>query len=359
MRGPFAAFNGHEQVLYGADDESGLRCIIAIHSTALGPALGGTRMLPYESEEDALEDVLRLSEAMTYKAAVAGIDTGGGKAVIIGDPETDKTEALLRAYGRMIGSLGGRYTTACDVGTYPDDIATILRETPHAVGAPPEEHGSGDSGVSTALGTYEGLRACAEERWGDPRLGGKHVAVQGVGKVGHRLVHHLAEEGARVSVADVDEDRAARCAEETRAEVVAPDKIHAVDCDIFSPNALGEVVTDRTIGELSCEIVAGAANNQLSRADLADELRAAGILYAPDYVINAGGLIQVADELRPGGYQEPRARRRVARIGDRLREVFALSRQEDVSTEEAAHRVAGRRIHAISRLTTLRLPGRD
>lgn len=356
MKGPFAAFHGHEQVLYGADETTGLRCIIAIHSTAIGPGLGGTRFFAYEDEEEALEDVLRLSEAMTYKAAVAGLDTGGGKAVIIGDPETDKSEPLLRAYGRMIASLGGRYVTACDVGTYPDDMATIRRETPHATGAPLEEGGSGDSGVSTALGTFEGLRACADAVWGEPSLRGRHVAIQGAGKVGYRLAHHLAEEGAKLTVADVDEEAAQRCAEETGAEVVAPDKIHAVDCDVFSPNALGGILDDTTIPELSCRIVGGAANNQLQRPEHAEALADAGILYAPDYVINAGGVIQVADELRPGGYSEARARRRVIRIGDRVREVAEFARREGVSTEVAAHRVAERRIETLAGLARFRLP---
>ena len=356
MKGPFAAFQGHEQVLYAADEGSGLRAIIAIHSTALGPALGGTRFFPYEDEEEALHDVLRLSEAMTYKAAVAGVDTGGGKAVIIGDPETDRSEALLRAYGRMIASLGGRYITACDVGTVPDDMATILREAPYAVGGPPEEGGSGDSGVSTSLGTFEGIRACAEFLWGTSALEGRHVAVQGVGKVGYRLAHHLAAAGARLTVADVDEDAAAHCAEETGAEVVGADKIHAVDCDIFSPNALGGVLDESSVGELSCAVVAGAANNQLTHPGIADALADAGVLYAPDYVINAGGLIQVVDELRPGGYSEARAHRRVVRIGDRIREVAEVAHRERVSTEVAAHRLAERRIEAISRVSRLRLP---
>ena len=360
MKGPFSALagHGHEQLLYGADEPSGLRCIIAVHSTTLGPAIGGTRFHPYDTEQDALEDVLRLSEAMTYKAAVAGLDVGGGKAVIWGDPTTDKSEPLLRAYGRMIDSLGGRYVTACDVGTYPDDMVTIKRETPWVTGAAPEEGGSGDSGVTTALGTYVGMRACAGQVWGEERLDGRHVAIQGVGKVGRRLAEHLADEGARLTVADIDEDAAAACAEQLGAEVVGVDDIHAVDCDIYSPNALGGAVSKETLPDLSCRVIAGAANNQLEDDALGAELDAAGILYAPDFVINAGGLIQVTDELRPGGYSEARAHRSARGIGARLTEVLQVARAERIPTIDAALRVADRRIAALRNVSRIRRPTR-
>lgn len=360
MKGPFSvlAGHGHEQILYGADEASGLRCIIAVHSTTLGPAIGGTRYHPYDTEEDALADVLRLSEAMTYKAAVSGLDCGGGKAVIWGDPTTGKSEALLRAYGRMVDSLGGRYVTACDVGTYPDDMAVINRETQWVIGSVPEEGGSGDSGVTTALGTYVGMRACAMHVWGSEDLSGRHVAMQGVGKVGRRLAQHLADEGARLTVADSDEQAAAWCAEHLGAEVVGTDKIHAVDCDIFSPNALGNAVSESTLPELSCRIVAGAANNQLADDALGRALDEAGILYAPDFVINAGGLIQVTDELRPGGFSEPRAHRAARGIGERLGEVLRVAREERRPTTDAALRVAERRISAVQHVSRIRSPVR-
>lgn len=356
MEGPFSLLDGHEQVLYSSDPGSGLRCIIAIHSTALGPALGGTRFYPYASEEEALVDVLRLSRAMTYKAACAGLDLGGGKAVIIGDPATAKSEALLRAYGRMVASLGGRYVTACDVGTQPADMATIARETRWVSGASPEEGGSGDSGIMTAYGAYVGIRACAERVWGSTDLRGRHVAIQGVGKVGRKLVEHLAADGARLTVADVDEAATAWAAEHAGAAVVSVDKVHAVDADIFSPNALGGVLNDDTIPELQCRVVAGAANNQLLRPEHDAALADAGILYAPDYVINAGGLIQVGDELHPEGHSPERTRGRVLAIGERLQQVFALADSAGVPTNEAAGRVAEQRIAAIGRLRGLWVP---
>jgi valine dehydrogenase (NAD+) len=356
MKGPFSLLEGHQQVVYGSDDESGLRCIIAIHSTALGPALGGTRFYPYDDEESALVDVLRLSKAMAYKAACAGLDLGGGKAVIIGDPTTDKSETLLRAYGRMVESLGGRYVTACDVGTYPADMAIVRHETRWATGAEAVEGGSGDSGVMTAFGTYVGMKACAERVWGSDSLGNRHVAVQGVGKVGRKLVEHLAAESARLTVADVNDDSTAWAAEQFGADVVPVAKIHAVDADIFSPNALGGVLNDDTIAELQCRVVAGAANNQLLASEHGAALAEAGILYAPDYVINAGGLIQVADELHEGGYNPERVRRRAEGIVARLHEIFELAQEQGLPTDEAAGHVAERHMAAVSRLRQIWLP---
>ncbi|HVM00639.1 MAG TPA: Glu/Leu/Phe/Val dehydrogenase dimerization domain-containing protein [Egibacteraceae bacterium] len=356
MEGPFSLLDGHEQVVYGGDEGAGLRCIIAIHSTALGPGLGGTRFFPYASEEEALVDVLRLSRAMAYKAACAGLDLGGGKAVIIGDPARDKTEALLRAYGRVVASLNGRYVTACDVGTYPADMSIVARETRWATGAEVEEGGSGDSGVLTAYGTFVGIRACVERAFGSSSLADRHVAIQGVGKVGYRLAGYLAGEGAKLTVADVDGAAAARCAERYGAQLVPVDRVHAVDADVFSPNALGGVISDATLPELACAIVAGAANNQLAEPRHGEALADAGILYAPDYVINAGGLIQVADELHPGGYSAERAERRVATIADRLHAVFALAAEEGCSTAEAAERFAERRMASIGRLKRFWLP---
>jgi valine dehydrogenase (NAD+) len=346
----FNQFDGHEQVVFGRDDDTGLRAIIAIHSTRLGPSLGGTRFYPYADDDAALTDVLRLSKAMAYKAAAAGLDLGGGKAVIIGDPATDKHEALLRAYGRLVESLGGRYVTACDVGTYPADMAIVARETRWATGADPVEGGSGDSGVLTAYGTFVGLQACADEVWSTPSLRGRHVAIQGAGKVGQRLAAYVHDAGGKVSVSDINEEAAARCAAQCGAEIVSTDKIHAVDADIFSPNALGAVLNDETIGELQCRVVAGAANNQLAEQRHAGLLQDAGVLYAPDYVINAGGVIQVADELHAGGYSHERAKARTAGIGDRLRTLFALARDERITTAEAADRFAEQRMAGVGGL---------
>jgi valine dehydrogenase (NAD+) len=358
MQGPFSLLDEHEQVVYGSDPDSGLRCIIAISSTALGPALGGTRFFPYPAEEDALVDVVRLSGAMTAKAACAGLDVGGGKAVIIGDPRSDKSEALLRAYGRLVESLGGRYVTACDVGTTPDDMAIVKRETRWATGASPIAGGSGDSGILTAYGTYVGLRACAQRVWGTPELGNRHVAIQGVGKVGRRLAELLYRDGAKLSVSDVNDAAASECAERYGAEVVPLDKITAIDADIFSPNALGGVIDDESLPGLQCRVVAGAANNQLAEPRHGAALADAGILYAPDYVINAGGLIQVADELQPGGYSEARTRVRIDGIADRLREVFALADELRITTAAAADRIAAARIAAVGRLRRFWLPPR-
>jgi valine dehydrogenase (NAD+) len=352
----FKQFDGHEQVTFGRDDDTGLRAIIAIHSTRLGPSLGGTRFYPYADEQAALTDVLRLSKAMAYKAAAAGLDLGGGKGVIIGDPAVDKSEALLRAYGRLVESLGGRYVTACDVGTYPADMAIVARETRWATGADPVDGGSGDSGVLTAYGTFVGLQACAEEVWGSPSLRGRHVAIQGAGKVGQRLAAYVHEVGGKVSVADTNEQAVARCAAQYGAEIVSTDKIHAVDADIFSPNALGAVLNDETIGELQCRVVAGAANNQLAEPRHAEALQDIDVLYAPDYVINAGGVIQVADELHAGGYSHERAKARAAGIGDRLRAMFALARNEGITTAAAADRFAEQRMAGVGGLRRFWLP---
>lgn len=353
MDGPFSRFDGHEQVLYGAVPEVGLRCIIAIHSTALGPALGGTRFYPYATEEEALVDVLRLAKAMTYKAACAGLDLGGGKAVIIGDPTRDKSEALLRAYGRMVDSLGGRYITACDVGTYPEDMAVVQRETRWATGADPAHGGSGDSGVMTAYGVYVAMRAVADRLWGEPSLSGRHITIQGLGKVGARLAQYLAEEGAKLTVADVSTEAVDRVAARWPVEVVDPEDIYAVDADIFSPNALGAVLNPRTIPELSVAAVCGGANNQLATPEDAELLQERGILYAPDYVVNAGGLINVADELLPGGYQPDRVRARTERIATTLADIFSIADAEGITTELAAERVAERRIAAVGGLRRL------
>jgi valine dehydrogenase (NAD+) len=356
MQGPFAMLGEHEQVVFGQDDETGLRCIIAIHSTRIGPALGGAHSPAYPDEEDALVDVLRLSRAMTYKAACAGLDLGGGKAVILGAPEQLRSEALLRAYGRMIESLGGRYITACDVGTTPDDMVHVSHETRWATGADIAHGGSGDSGITTARGVHLAMRAAAEHRWGSPSLAGRHVAVQGLGKVGHRLVEHLVEEGARVTVADVDEARTEAAGRLEGVEVVHVDDVLEVDADVVSPNALGGVLDRRAVAALQAEVVCGGANNQLATDEDGARLHERGILYAPDYVVNAGGLINVADELGPGGYTPARVERRLERIGTTLRAIFATADDDDVPTAVAAERVAEQRITAVGGLRRFWLP---
>ncbi|MDX1659435.1 MAG: Glu/Leu/Phe/Val dehydrogenase [Nitriliruptorales bacterium] len=355
MSTTFEHLDGHEQVLFGNDPGTGLRCIIAIHSTALGPSLGGTRFYPYGTEEEALVDVLRLSMAMSYKAACAGLDLGGGKAVIIGDPETDKSEPLLRAYGRMVGSLGGRYITACDVGTYPRDMEIVGRETRWATGKDVEHGGSGDSGILTAYGVYLAMKATAREVFGTDDLSGRHIAVQGLGKVGRRLVDHLLEEGAKVTATDIDQG-ALDAAAERGVDPVEPERIFDVDADIFSPNALGAVLSEDTIPRLQVGAVCGGANNQLATVEDAARLQERDILYAPDYVVNAGGLINVSDELHPGGYSADRAKHKAQHIDDTLVEIFEEARQAGSTTEIAAEKVAERRMANVGRLRGIWLP---
>ena len=353
----FERFDGHEQVVFGRDEATGLRCIVAIHSTALGPALGGTRFHPYADEGAALTDVLRLSRAMSYKAACAGLDLGGGKAVIIGDPESDKREALLRAYGRTVESLNGRYVTACDVGTYPSDMEVIGRETRWATGRPAAHGGAGDSGILTARGVFVAMRACAARQWGDETLSGRHVAVQGLGKVGRRLVDHLLADGAKVTVADVDDERVAAVADQPGVDTVAPGEVLEVDADVLSPNALGAVLTEQTIPRLRAQVVCGGANNQLEAPEEdGARLEDRGILYAPDYVVNAGGLITVADELHAGGHSQARAEAKVEGIADTLFAIFDEAGRTGVSTEVAAERVAEHRMATVAGLRAFWLP---
>ncbi|GGI02606.1 Glu/Leu/Phe/Val family dehydrogenase [Egicoccus halophilus] len=356
MEGPFARFQGHEQVVFGNDEETGLRCIVAMHSTKLGPALGGTRFYPYDSEDEALTDVLRLSRAMSYKAACAGLDLGGGKAVIIGDPAELRTEALLRAYGRVIESLGGRYVTACDVGTTPADMAVVRRETRWATGAEEVHGGSGDSGVLTAYGVYLGMKAAAQAAFGTDALGGRHVAVQGLGKVGARLVGHLVDEGAKVTAADVSTAACEKVASLPGVEIVDVEDVLLVDADIVSPNALGAVLDAGTIPQLQARVVCGGANNQLATEEDGDHLADRGVLYAPDFVVNAGGLINVSDELEPGGYSAARAHQRADAIPATLHEIIAESRTQGVSTERAAITVAERRMASVGGLRRIWLP---
>ena len=344
----------YEEVAFLHDAATGLRAIVAIHSTLLGPALGGTRFFPYPSEEEALRDVLRLAKGMTLKAAAAGLDLGGGKAVIIGDPKRLKTEELLRAYGRFVESLGGRYITAEDVGTYREDLDVVRRETRWATGVSKLLGGSGDPSPVTAYGVFSGMKAAVQAGLGGRPFDQLHVTVQGVGKVGYALVQNLVEAGARVTVADVDVDAVAHAVKEFGVETAEPDKAHAVNCDVYAPCALGGVIRDDTLPELKCRVVAGAANNQLARPEHGDALHEMGILYAPDFVINAGGLINVADELI--GYDRERAMKHVEGIYRTLREVFRRSKTEGVSPARAAELMAQERIEKVSRVRLLWVP---
>ena len=340
----------HEQVVFANDPATGLKAIIAIHSTALGPALGGTRFYPYASTADAVQDVLNLSRGMSYKAALAGLDLGGGKAVIIGDPATLKTEALLRAYGRFVQSLNGRYYTACDVGTNSQDMDDIARECSYVTGRTVAHGGAGDSSVLTAYGVFQGMRAAAEAVWGSPTVAGRTVGVAGVGKVGHHLVRHLIEDGATVVVTDVSEAAVERVrAEFPQVTVVASaDELVASELDVYAPCALGGALTDEVVEVLSAKIVCGAANNQLAHVGVEKALEERGILYAPDYCVNSGGLIQVADELE--GFSFERAQQRATGIFDTTRAVFEMARTDGVPPAVAADRLAERRMHDVGRL---------
>jgi valine dehydrogenase (NAD+) len=355
MTDVFELATEHEQVVFCNDPASGLRAIIAIHNTALGPGLGGTRFYPFASTDEALRDVLNLSRGMTYKAALAGLDLGGGKAVIIGDPATAKTETLLRAYGRFVQSLNGRYLTACDVGTYSEDMDIVARECDYVTGRTVAHGGAGDSSVLTAYGVYQGMRASAEAVWGEPTLAGRTVGVAGVGKVGRHLVRHLTEDGATVVVADVNADAVLRVREDhPEVRVVASaEALVAERLDVFSPNALGGALTDDVVETLTAKIVCGGANNQLAHPGVEKRLEERGILYAPDYCVNGGGLIQVADELE--GFSFERAQQRASGIFETTRKVFELARTDVVPPAIAADRLAERRIRDVGRLRGLYL----
>jgi leucine dehydrogenase len=317
------ASNGsHEQVVFCEDRRAGLKAIIAIHDTTLGPALGGTRMWPYKNEEEALRDVLRLSRGMTYKAAAAGLNLGGGKAVIIGDPRTDKSEALFRLFGRFVESLNGRYITAEDVGTSVHDMEYI-----------------------TALGVFQAMKAALKSTYSSESFAGKRVALQGLGNVGRSLLESLVKAGAKVTVTDIDEERCERARREHGVEVVGPEAIYDVACDVFSPNALGAILNDQTIPRLKCKIICGGANNQLAEERHAKVLTDKGMLYCPDYVVNAGGLINVYVEME--GYVRDRALRMAEGIYGNLERVIKIAKEQGVTTAEAADRFAEQRIDKI------------
>ncbi|WP_113698924.1 Leu/Phe/Val dehydrogenase [Nonomuraea lactucae] len=343
----------HEQVVFCADAHSGLRAIIALHNTALGPGLGGTRFYPYESEQAALTDVLNLSRGMAYKNALAGLDHGGGKAVIIGDPARDKSEALLRAYGRFVESLGGRYITACDVGTFSEDMDVVARESRFVTGRTLANGGAGDSSILTAFGVFQGMRASAEHVYGTASLLGRRVGVEGVGKVGHRLVELLREDGADVVICDVSEQAVERVRRRRPEVDVVSDaeSLTSSDIDVFAPCALGGALDDDTVARLRAKIVCGAANNQLDHPGVEKQLAERGILYAPDYVVNSGGVIQVADEIR--GFDMERARAKAARIYDTTLKIFEMAADEGVPPAVAADRLAERRMSEVGRIRAI------
>lgn len=337
----------YEQLLFCQDENSGLKAIIAIHDTTLGPALGGTRMWNYESEEAAIEDALRLARGMTYKNAAAGLNFGGGKTVIIGDSRKDKNEAMFRAFGRYVQGLNGRYITAEDVGTTVEDMDLIHQETDFVVGISPAFGSSGNPSPVTAFGVYQGMKAAAKAAFGTDSLAGKVIAVQGVGNVAYALCHHLHKEGAQLVVTDINKTAVQRAVDEFGAKAVDPNDIYGVECDIYSPCALGATINDDTISQLKAKVIAGSANNQLKDTIHGDKIHEMGIVYAPDYVINAGGVINVADEM--SGYDQERALKKVEMIYDNIARVIEISQRDSIPTYVAADRMAEERIEMMRR----------
>lgn len=343
------SLNNHEQVVFCQDNETGLKAIIAIHNTVLGPALGGTRMWVYNNEQEALNDVLRLSRGMTYKASVAGLNLGGGKAVIIGDSRTIKNEALLRRFGKFVNSLGGKYITAEDVGMGSKDMEHIYTETKFVSGLPESLGGSGDPSPVTAFGVYQAMKASAKERFGNDSLSGKKVALQGTGSVGRSLVGHLVKEGAKVFVNDINEDNLKRVSSDHKVEIVGADKFFDLDMDIYAPCALGATVNSDTLSRLKCSIICGAANNQLADEKVhGEEVIKKGILYAPDFVVNAGGLINVYSELN--GYNRERALSQAENIYNTTLKIFEISKDKKIPTYQAANQLAEKRVSDIGKL---------
>ncbi|MFM6975766.1 MAG: Glu/Leu/Phe/Val family dehydrogenase [Sphingobacteriaceae bacterium] len=340
---------GHQNVVFCKDADTGLKAIIAIHDTTLGPALGGTRMWSYKTEEEALQDVLRLSRGMTYKAAISGLNLGGGNAVIIGDSRTEKTEAMMRRYGKFINNLNGAFITAEDVGTNPRDMEYIRMETKYVTGVPESLGGSGDPSPISAKGVFMGIKACVKELFGNDSLAGKSVAVQGIGHVGEILVHLLREEKAKVYVSDIDEERLSQVAKKYGAEAVSNHNLFDLDVDIYAPCALGATVNTETIGKMKCAIIAGSANNQLADEKVHGKLLLEkGILYAPDYLINAGGLINCYSEI--AGYSKKRTMQLAENIYEATRTVLQKSKAENIPTIEAANKIAEKRIEDIKKI---------
>lgn len=347
--------DGHEQIIFNFDKETGMRSIIAIHDSTLGQTFGGVRMVNYASMEDALRDAMRLAKAMTYKCAAADEDKGGSKAVIWGDPKKDKSEAYLRAFGRFVEMLKGRFVTGVDLNLDLTDASIIGRETQHILARPKEEGSSGSSGVTTALGIFVGLKACAKFLWGDENLRGKKIAVQGLGAVGGPLLDYLKEGGLEVIATDLNERTLQHLQSKYGFRAVKPEEIYEVDCDIFSPSAIGGVLNDQTIPKLKCRIVAGCANNQLEDEGRHSRmLHERGILYAPDYIINAGGVIQAIDEEQ--GFNPERVKMKTERIYVRLLHIFEMAQKEGIFPVEAANRYAEMRIREIHKMRRLYVP---
>jgi leucine dehydrogenase len=342
------AGTGHEQVVYCHNKDVGLKAIIAIHNTTLGPALGGTRMWPYKTEQEALNDVLRLSRGMTYKAAVAGLNLGGGKAVIIGDPSKDKSEALFRAFGRFVNSLGGRYITAEDVGIDVNDMEYVFRETEYVTGVHQVHGGSGDPSPFTAAGTLQGIMASLQHRFGNEDVGKDSYAVQGVGHVGYNLVKLLREAGAKVFVTDINQENVKRVVEEFGVTAVGLDEIYDVDADVYCPCALGGTVNKETIPRFKFKIICGAANNQLATEECGDEVERRGLVYAPDYVVNAGGLMNVSIELE--GYNRERAMRMMRTIYYNVSQTIKIGKRDGIPTWKAADRLGEERIEVLGKM---------
>ncbi|MCL1700598.1 Glu/Leu/Phe/Val dehydrogenase [Lysinibacillus sp. Bpr_S20] len=337
----------YEQLVFCQDEASGLKAIIAIHDTTLGPALGGARMWTYASEENAIEDALRLARGMTYKNAAAGLNLGGGKTVIIGDPFKDKNEEMFRALGRFIQGLNGRYISAEDVGTTVSDMDLIHEETNYVTGISPAFGSSGNPSPVTAYGVYRGMKAAAKEAFGSESLEGRTISVQGLGNVAYKLCEYLHNEGAKLVVTDINQAAIDRVVNDFGATAVAPEEIYSQEVDIFSPCALGAILNDETIPQLKAKVIAGSANNQLQDSRHGDYLHELGIVYAPDYVINAGGVINVADELY--GYNRERAMKRVEGIYDSIEKIFEISKREGIPTYLAANRLAEERIARVSK----------
>ncbi|WP_066175562.1 Glu/Leu/Phe/Val family dehydrogenase [Bacillus marinisedimentorum] len=341
--------HGHEQIIFNYDKTTGLKSIIAIHDTTLGPALGGCRMWDYESTDEALHDVLRLSKGMTYKCGVSGVTHGGGKAVIIGDPKSEKSDELFQAFGTFVETMKGRFYTGTDVGTVGMDFVSAHKQTDYLVGLPEEYGGSGNSAVITAFGVWKAIKATAKEAFGNDSLKDITIAVQGLGKVGQFLVDHLHGEGARLVVTDISKENVYNVLDKYEdITAVEPDEIYGVDCDIFSPNALGAVINDQTISQFKCTAIAGAANNVLEDERHGQILHDKGILYAPDYVANAGGLIQVADELQT--YNKDRAFKNASMIYDILGQIYAISKEQNIPTYKAANVLVEEKIEKIGGL---------
>jgi leucine dehydrogenase len=337
----------YEQLILCQDKNTGLKAIIAIHDTTLGPALGGTRICEYESDEDAIEDALRLARGMTYKNAAAGLNLGGGKAVIIGDPKKIKSEALFRAFGRFVEGLNGRYITGEDMNATQQDASYINCETDYIVGL---ETGSGNPSPVTAYGVFKGIQAAVNEVFGSDDLTGKTVAIQGLGAVGRRLAERLHEAGAKLYVTTRDKAKIDKAVAELNATAVGPDEIYGVECDVFSPCARGAIINDKTIEKFKCKIIAGAANNQLAESRHGDMLHEKGILYVPDYIINSGGVINIIDDISGREYNRENAMKNTARIYDSCKKVFEIAKRDNIPTYKAADIMAEERIAAVRKI---------